>query len=301
MKTGVGLGSLNLLVDDNGNKLTLEKKFEMMEIAKFDTIDFDLTCIEEIPELADENTKEFDEYFLAIKELAKKHHLEIHQTHAPLTSFYHAMTNEYFNVCVRCIKATKLLGADYIVIHPLQPPTLIYDEGADERKQLNLEFFTKLRPYLEKYDVIECIENLFRKDPERGNYAPASCSRPEEILYLIENLGSDRFQACLDIGHMLLTGDYTGDTPQGAIRKLGKHIKVLHVHDNFKKIDEHNPPFYGKGEWKEIVKALKEVGYDGVFNLEITLYRYLTCDVRVYQHALNCIRQVADFDAILGE
>ena len=167
-------------------------------------------------------------------------------------------------------------------------------------KEKNKEFFKRLLPYLEKYDVVECIENLFGDDDERGICAPNTCSRPEEILEYIEYLKSDRFGACLDVGHMLLTADITGDSVCGAMEKLGKHIKVLHVHDNKKKKDEHYPPFMGACDWVGFSKKLKEIGYDGVLSMEIVPYRALPKpNVHALMEFYKFARAVADPDKMI--
>ena len=301
MKVGMDTCSLFRFNDDPEKYISLEEGYDMLQKAGFDCIDFGFSGVQEdFIRTHDEDLLEFDEYFENIRKLAESKNLTINQTHAPLIAFVDAQTDEYFEVLVRCIKATKLLGAKYIVIHPLQPPTLLYDNGVDYRKEINLKFFRRLQPILEQYGVIECIENLFRPDPDAdGKLVPASCSRPEEILYYLDNLKSDNFGVCLDIGHLLLTGDYTGDTPQGAIRKFGKHLKALHVHDNFKQKDEHSPPYFGRGDWKEIAIALKEVGYQGVFNLELTLYRYMTFNKIGLQELLTFIRKISNPDNMI--
>lgn len=298
MKVGMDTCSLFRFNDEPEKYISLADGFQMLANAGFDCVDFGFFGEQEkfIRE-HDETEPEFDNYYISVREEAEKRGLKINQTHAPLIAFVDAQGEEYFEVLVRCIKATKLLGAEYIVIHPLQPPTCLYDNGVEYRKEINLKFFRRLQPVLEQYGVIECIENLFRPDPDAdGKLVPSSCSRPEEILYYLDELNSDRFGVCLDTGHLLLTGDYTGDTPQGAIRKFGKHLKVLHVHDNFKQKDEHSPPYFGHGDWKEIALALKEVGYDGVFNMELTLYRYMTFNKIGLQELLTFIRKIANPD-----
>lgn len=297
MKVGMDMCSLFRFNDEPEKHISIEEGFDMLSKAGFDSVDLGFFWeLEKFVREHDNDSVEFEQHFTNIRKNAEKRGLFINQTHAPLIAFDDAQSDDYFNVLVKCIHATKLLGAKYIVIHPLQPPTCLYDNGVEYRKEINLKFFKRLQPVLEQYDVVECIENLFRIDPEINKYVPSSCSRPEEILYYIENLNSDRFKVCLDIGHLLLTGDYTGDTPQGAIRKLGKYLRVLHVHDNFKEKDEHSPPYFGKADWKEIALALKEVGYQGVFNLELTLYRYMTFNKIGLQELLTFIRKISNVD-----
>ena len=59
--------------------------------------------------------------------------------------------------------------------------------------------------------------------------------------------------------------------PDTAVRKLGSRTKLLHVHDNYGGKDNHNGLCQGITDWKALALALKEVGYDGVFSLEVGL------------------------------
>nr|MCR4907954.1 TIM barrel protein [Lachnospiraceae bacterium] len=57
---------------------------------------------------------------------------------------------------------------------------------------------------------------------------------------------------------------------------LGKHIKILHIHDNNGKEDLHQLPCSfrdpeGKGggvDWEEWIEAMKEIGYEGALSFE---------------------------------
>ncbi len=271
-----------------------EEAIRAISQAGYDAIDLDLNLInyDQIP------VDKFDEYFLRLKAVADECKIEIFQTHSKCWAYDRAITPEYFDVTIKDIRATSLLGAKYIVIHPLRPPQKKYDEYKEESKRINIDFFSRLRPYLEKYDVIQCIENMFGTLPD-GFYP--TLSRPEEIIEYIEALGSDRFGACLDTGHMNLTCEKTGDTVEGAIRKLGKHIKVLHVHDNYKNLDAHLPPYYGDINWKEVCKAVKEIGYQGVWNLELSFWRMMDFERTSNMETLKYVRRLADFDRILNK
>lgn len=47
---------------------------------------------------------------------------------------------------------------------------------------------------------------------------------------------------------------------------------ALHIHDNDKLHDSHKPPFTMNIDFGPIVKALKEICYDGYFTLECSYY-----------------------------
>lgn len=45
----------------------------------------------------------------------------------------------------------------------------------------------------------------------------------------------------------------------------------MHIHDNDYKSDAHLFPYHGKIDWDKVCDALKEIGYDGDFTLEVML------------------------------
>ena len=56
------------------------------------------------------------------------------------------------------------------------------------------------------------------------------------------------------------------------IKTLGKRLSALHLHDNDKWHDSHQIPFSMSIDFATIVKALKEIRYEGFFTLEAEQY-----------------------------
>ena len=52
---------------------------------------------------------------------------------------------------------------------------------------------------------------------------------------------------------------------------LGSNVKTLHLNDNNKLVDQHKIPLTGCIDWEDTLNALDEIGYDGVFNMELAL------------------------------
>lgn len=296
LQVGVNLGGLMKYKDELEKYIDFEEAVDIVAEAGFDTIDFNLGLAHRRISAG----QDFTETFEYVRQYVESKGLRIHQTHARVLVFEETLTDRFYDMIVEDIKATAILGAKYIVIHPLKPRFAIYDRSADYRREINLAFFKRLKPVLEEYGVIECIENLFHTDEERGVCCPAACSRPEEILGYLNELGTDNFGVCLDTGHMLLTGDYTGDTIPNAIRKFGKNLKVLHVHDNRKIRDDHYLPFMGLTDWKAVANALEEVGFDGVFSLEIMPHRFVSFDRKVWGETYKFARKISDTEK-MGE
>ena len=63
-------------------------------------------------------------------------------------------------------------------------------------------------------------------------------------------------------------------TPADVIRTVGDRVKVLHLNDNDTLTDQHKMPFSGTVDWDDVFDALDEIGYDGVYNMELELEFY---------------------------
>ena len=65
----------------------------------------------------------------------------------------------------------------------------------------------------------------------------------------------------------------------GALK--GEKLKALHIADNHGQLDDHLMPFNGgEIDFTEVVKSLKEIGYQGLFNLEIPGERRIPLQLR---------------------
>ena len=102
-----------------------------------------------------------------------------------------------------------------------------------------------------------CLENL---TPRMG-YADANDAKQVLAAVDMPNVG-----VCLDTGHANISGVSCVEF----IRELGPQLKALHIADNLGTNDDHILP-YGRGTvpWPEVMKALREVGYAGLFNFEV--------------------------------
>lgn len=124
-----------------------------------------------------------------------------------------------------------------------------------------------------------CLENLTRV-----------CRDVDALVWLVDRLDSDRFGICLDTGHLNICGGNQAEF----IRKAGKRLTALHIADNEGERDQHMMPF-GRGnvDFEQVVRALREVDYHGLFNLEIPGERMAPLPVRGYK--LEYIRKCYDY------
>ncbi len=86
------------------------------------------------------------------------------------------------------------------------------------------------------------------------------------LLRLVELVQAPNLGLCVDTGHAHL-GELG---PARAIRMSGEKLVTLHLQDNEGKYDQHMPPGMGRIDWEEVARALAEVAYEGVLELELT-------------------------------
>lgn len=242
--------------------------YQKMAELGFESVDYSLMTSykDRLWQLSDEELRAEME---PIGNMIRECGLIVGQTHSPLEADWvdcPETKEARWHAQVQAIKATAFLGAPYTVIHPMFQNFRVNDRSSYEyAKEYNMEFFRFLEPYLKEYNVKCAIENLFTNDRVLGRTGKSACSTAENMIDYIETLGSDRFVACLDVGHAVLSGE----DPVEMIYKLGKkHLHVTHMHDNDYINDDHYMPGIGKIDWYAIGKALNDIGYENVFSYE---------------------------------
>ena len=221
------------------------------------------------------NDEEFDKYLTDQKALAEKAEVKIWQVHGPWRYPPKDVTvedrAERLEKMKRSIKGAAVLGAKYWVVHPIMPYGVkdITTGETEKTHALNLEFMKELLETARKENVIICLENM--------PFTEFSLSSPTEIADFIYEINDPSFQMCLDTGHANVREDWL--TPADSIRKYSDIIKILHVHDNMGRNDQHLAPFHGTIDWKDFGKALNETKFDGVISLETAPNRNLPNDI----------------------
>ena len=176
-----------------------------------------------------------------------------------------------YEIYARTMEACHILGCRNLVFHPVLYLFRVRGEGRKERlHEWNVQWFRALLPLAEKFDLVIELENMF---DYRHVQLPGDPAFPytsaEDMLALCDWLNSDRVRICLDTGHANIAGQ---DVP-AMIRRYGDRLAVLHLNDNFGKIepvfeDLHLFPGYGLLDWEAIFSALHEIRYDGTVNME---------------------------------
>ena len=132
-----------------------------------------------------------------------------------------------------------------------------FPEGTPKQAMIdaNIDRVRKLVRHIEGTDMVICLENLLK-----------IVDSVEELLQIIQAVGSPNLGICLDTGHLNLAGH-----DQAAfIHTAGPKLKALHIADNEGATDQHLMPFgRGQVDFVSVMRALSEIQYDGVYNFEV--------------------------------
>lgn len=182
-----------------------------------------------------------------------QHGMKIHQAHIIFPSNI-VSDSGAIDLIEKQIKMLSAMGVRAAVLHGdhLDGTALSYEEKIEK----NIEAFRSLAERVGECPLTVCIENLQR-----------IFVSIDEILYAIDKVGSNLFGVCLDTGHLNLTAT---SSQREFILKAGSRLRALHIADNDRSRDQHIAPFgIGTVNFAEVVDALREIDYEGLFNYEI--------------------------------
>jgi len=206
---------------------------------------------------------------------AKECGLEVSQVHLPYwytfvplpgDESFEAFSQAFVPLVIGAIELAAKAGCKVAALH------LIERFDKEETKRFNKQYIDALRPVVQKTGVCVAMENTFYHvgtEYLQGNFETI------EDMCEYADYGGDGFGLCLDTGHALIARQ----DPVKMVEAYGKRLKALHVNDNLgpipgaKDSDLHMIPGDPRGigliNWIAFSQALKSVGYEGAFNMEL--------------------------------
>ena len=279
MKTSTEIDSIALHVGE-------EKAVELVAKAGFDGWDFSMfqMCSNLGGILVPKNHPTAGENYLAfarkLKQIGLDNGIVCNQGHAPFPSSF--KSTDYLKRAIECVAEA---GGDICIIHPMN--------NGSPRK--NAKMFMELLPFAKAHNVKIATENMWNWNVFLRHSSFAACATPESFNAHLDAVNDDFLVACLDIGHAEMKGSKTS-APE-MIRSLGRRLKALHIHDNDKLHDSHQIPFSMNIDFKEVAKALKEIGYDGYLTLEASSYLEKMPEEKVASGVVdlyNSVKKISD-------
>ena len=209
---------------------------------------------------------------LEIKKFATDTGLEISSIIAallwkyPLTSGDKTIAKKGKDVVKKSVEIASILQADTVLVIPgvvgsvLLAPTEVYPYDVVYKR--SQEVLKELAPFAREHQVYLGVENVWNK----------FLLSPTEMKNFIDEINEEYVQAYFDVGNVLLYG-----YPEHWIRILGKRIKKVHFKD-FRTavgtLDGFVGLLHGDVNWKEVMAAFKEIGYDGYAIAEYIPYKF---------------------------
>ena len=167
----------------------------------------------------------------------------------------------------RCAGIFSGLGAKIMNIHPCyfcppaMKPTLV---------ELNIEALKPIVEMATSHGLTVVLENY-----------KAPFDRVSTFNLMLAEVSG--LKVHLDFGH----ANMGADNHEVFCRQLGKYIQHVHFSDNRSTADHHMPLGVGNINWKNAIKSLKAIGYDGAITLEVfcddptMLFQYLDLSRRL--------------------
>ncbi|MCK5513169.1 MAG: sugar phosphate isomerase/epimerase [Deltaproteobacteria bacterium] len=104
----------------------------------------------------------------------------------------------------------------------------------------------------EKMGIPLAVENIFEEEPS-------------SLEKLISSINSPYFNFCFDTGHFNL---FSTTTMKDWFDSLGNYFKEVHLHDNFKKSDDHLPIGDGDIDFDLFFKLIKQYDIAPIYTIE---------------------------------
>ncbi len=192
-----------------------------------------------------------------IKEAADKAKLRIHSVmnmahwSNPLSSSDPTKVAASMKGMETSLRNAKLWGADTVLLVPAVVDATTTIPQAWERSVPQIK---KLIPLAKELNVVIAIEEVWNK----------FLLTPYELARYVDEFKSPWIKAYFDVGNIVMYG-----YPQEWIRHLGKRIAKFHLKDfdtktrNFVNLRE------GSIDWKEVRKAIGDIGYNGYLTVEL--------------------------------
>lgn len=170
---------------------------------------------------------------------------------APLSDPNPAVVARGIEQVKKALESAKWMGADNILLVPAVVTSQVRYQDAWTRSQANIR---KLIPTAEKHNVMILVEEVWNK----------FLLSPLEFAHYVDSFRHPLVQAYFDIGNVVIWG-----YPEDWIRTLGKRIRKIHLKDFKRNRYEFVNLREGDVNWKEVRKALDEVGFTSFMNTEL--------------------------------
>jgi L-ribulose-5-phosphate 3-epimerase len=233
------------------DSLSVEERFQLAHDAGFEEVECGTT-----PDRA-----KAEELLAGAKKAGIRIHSVMNSDHwrYPLSSADPSVVAKCVAGMETSLQNAKLWGSDTVLLVPAVVNPEVSYRDAWERSQQQIR---KLIPLAAELKVVIAVEEVWNK----------FLLSPLEFARYVDDFNSPWVKAYFDVGNVVLYG-----YPQDWIRTLGKRIVKLHIKDfsfredrtTNKRVADFVNLRDGDINWKEIYRALAEIGYQGSATVEL--------------------------------
>ncbi len=268
---GISIGELQMKYGDR-------RAIEIAHEIGADAIDFNLKAEPYVEgSVYNQEDEAIAAYYGELKAYADELGLIVSQTHGRCKTFCGDAEEDRVTVekCRLDCLATAALGAPVCVIHSVATGRVGKDAEPQYVRDLNHSLFMQILPLAKQYGVKIAAETF-------GDSAKYGCidffGDIDEFMLACERIEAteykDQFTVCVDTGHSNKAMRFGQPTPGDVIRRIGGRTTILHLNDNDTLTDQHKIPMTGCIDWEDVFNALDEVGYSGIYNMELSLKHF---------------------------
>lgn len=196
-----------------------------------------------------------------IRRAAEEANVQIVQMHGRLFDLCRPDCEEDVEWAHRSLRRAGQLGVKWVVLHPGSDANVGSDPKALEwTRERNVEVFSAWLKTAEEAGTGIAIENMIG-----GRVGGRFGVTTSDLLWLVDQLNSDRVGICWDTGH----AELSRIDQRKSLRAVAHKLVALHIDDNDGVKDRHWAPGRGNVNWVEVMSTLHEIGFDGPFNYEL--------------------------------
>jgi len=221
--------------------------------AGFKTLDFNFFAWVRNPTKSPFVMGDWRKWMQDATETAKLYGAIFDQTHAPIYNQF-VYNPFYDDMTERCIEATAICGAKWMVIHAGYYAHDYRDEDIQKAKEANLRWLDKYVKLADRHNVGILLENK----------TDVYCTNIDHLIELVDAFDSERVKICFDTGH----AHVGGYRQKEALMAIGDRLRGLHIDDNDGVSDSHLLPREGTIDWQAFIDGLDQIGFNGPLTFE---------------------------------
>ena len=261
MKTSISNGMLI-------KQYSAEESFKILKDAGFEAVVPDLgRMLNPKYDSDDRFTGEnYREEAKKLRAYAEELGLEISYSIGYTHDYHHDFEEISLPLIRRSIEIASLLGSAQVLI------TIPHRGGYKKEDPVFFEnyinYFKKLGAIGQEFGVQIALKNACVFSWASYSQSNDVCSDPADMIRYLDTLNGefpDRFVACVDTGVAYVVGYQ----PDEYIKALGDRVKLLQINDNNRRKNIRVTPGSGTINFAKFSEALKEIGFDGDYALDI--------------------------------